>query len=164
MMRPTTPRGSRTEKFTTSGPIGIDEPFISVTSPAKNSVCAAAIIASLDHLGDRIAAVGGVDHRQLLRVLAQHLGDRGAACLARSSGSTWRQLLEGGLGRRDRGIHVGRARIGDLAERLAGAGIDRVGLAARLRRMPRAAVVAARCSGSVSVAGDGEPAKRGAHR
>ena len=34
MMRPTTPRGSRTEKFTTSGPIGIDEPFISVTRPA----------------------------------------------------------------------------------------------------------------------------------
>ena len=34
MMRPTTPRGSRTEKLTTSGPIGIDEPFISVTRPA----------------------------------------------------------------------------------------------------------------------------------
>ena len=34
MMRPTTPNGSRTEKFTTSGPIGIEAPFISVTSPA----------------------------------------------------------------------------------------------------------------------------------
>ena len=34
MMRPTTPRGSRTEKLTTPGPIGIDEPFISVTRPA----------------------------------------------------------------------------------------------------------------------------------
>ena len=42
-----TPRGSRTEKFTASGPIGTDEPFISVTSPAKNSVCAAATMASL---------------------------------------------------------------------------------------------------------------------
>ena len=34
MMRPTTPSGSRTEKFTTSGPIGIEAPFISVTRPA----------------------------------------------------------------------------------------------------------------------------------
>ena len=34
MMRPTTPRGSRTEKFTEPGPIGIEAPFISVTRPA----------------------------------------------------------------------------------------------------------------------------------
>jgi hypothetical protein len=34
MMRPTTPRGSRTEKFTASGPIGMEAPFISVTRPA----------------------------------------------------------------------------------------------------------------------------------
>ena len=34
MMRPTTPKGSRTEKFTASGPIGIEAPFISVTRPA----------------------------------------------------------------------------------------------------------------------------------
>ena len=34
MMRPTTPRGSRTEKLTTPGPIGIEAPFISVTRPA----------------------------------------------------------------------------------------------------------------------------------
>jgi hypothetical protein len=47
MMRPITPRGSRTEKFTTPGPIGTEEPFISVTRPAKKSVCAAATIASL---------------------------------------------------------------------------------------------------------------------
>ena len=34
MIRPTTPKGSRTEKFTASGPIGIEAPFISVTRPA----------------------------------------------------------------------------------------------------------------------------------
>src|SRR5712691_5882880 len=33
MMRPTTPKGSRTEKFTASGPIGIEAPFISVATP-----------------------------------------------------------------------------------------------------------------------------------
>src|SRR5262249_33979976 len=42
-----TPKGSRTEKLIASGPIGIDAPFISVTKPAKNSICAAAIMASL---------------------------------------------------------------------------------------------------------------------
>ena len=47
MMRPTTPIGSRTEKFTASGPIGMVAPFISVTNPAKKSSCAAAIMASL---------------------------------------------------------------------------------------------------------------------
>ncbi len=46
MIRATTPRGSRTEKFTASGPIGMEAPFISVTSPAKNSICPAAIATS----------------------------------------------------------------------------------------------------------------------
>ena len=46
-MRPTTPKGSRTEKFSRSGPIGIELPFISVTRPAKNSICAAAMVASM---------------------------------------------------------------------------------------------------------------------
>ncbi len=45
-MRPITPRGSRTEKFTTSGPMGIEAPFISVTRPAKNSICWAPASAS----------------------------------------------------------------------------------------------------------------------
>ena len=76
---PDTPRGSRTEKLTTPGPIGTEEPFISVTRPAKNSVCAAATIASLTISAYGIAAIGGIDHRELLRMLAQHLGDPLAA-------------------------------------------------------------------------------------
>ena len=116
MMRPTTPRGSRTEKFTTSGPIGIDEPFISVTRPAKNSICAAATMASLTISRDRIAAVGGIDHRELLRVLAQHLGDA-----LEHLGALERQhvapFLECGLGGGHRRIDVGGAGVRDLAER-----------------------------------------------
>ena len=46
MIRATTPIGSRIEKFTAPGPIGIEAPFISVTKPAKNSICAAATMTS----------------------------------------------------------------------------------------------------------------------
>ncbi len=45
-MRATTPKGSRTEKFTASGPMGIEAPFISVTRPAKKSSWAAPASAS----------------------------------------------------------------------------------------------------------------------
>ncbi len=46
-MRATTPTGSRTEKLTACGPIGMESPFISVTRPAKNSNWPAALAASI---------------------------------------------------------------------------------------------------------------------
>ena len=96
MMRPTTPKGSRTEKLTTSGPIGIDEPFISVTKPAKNSICAAAIMASLT-----------ISRTGLPQSAASIMASSLAFCrrisairrriLARSSGSTRRHSLNAAL-------------------------------------------------------------------
>ena len=123
MMRPTTPIGSRTEKFTASGPIGIEAPFISVTKPAKNSICAAAIMASRDHLAHRIAAIGGVDHREFAGIVAQHCATRFRILRALERRHA-PPFLEAGRGRGDGGLGVGGAAIGDLAEALAGAGID----------------------------------------
>jgi hypothetical protein len=47
MIFATTPSGSRTEKLIASGPIGMECPFISVTSPAKKSNCDDAMAVSL---------------------------------------------------------------------------------------------------------------------
>ena len=90
MMRPTTPRGSRTEKLTTSGPIGIESPFISVTRPAKNSICAAAIMASLTISCTGLPQSAASIIASSSRVLAQDRGDA-LEHLARSSGGTSRQ-------------------------------------------------------------------------
>ena len=104
-MRPTTPSGSRTEKLTTSGPIGIEAPFISVTKPAKNSICAAAIMASLTISLDRIAAVGGIDHREFIGILAQDFRDP-----PQNLGALERQhappFLECGFRGRHRGVDI----------------------------------------------------------
>jgi hypothetical protein len=93
-----------------------------------------------EHLLDRIAAIGGIDHGEFAGVLAQDLRDplEDARALQRRHAPPF---AERGFGRRDRGIHVGRAAIRDLAERFTGAGIDGVGVAAVLRRMPLAAVI-----------------------
>jgi hypothetical protein len=65
-----------------------------------------------EHLLDGIAAVGGIDHGKLARVLAQ---DRRRApqqtrALERSNASPG---LEAGLGRRDRGLDILRRAVGD---------------------------------------------------
>ncbi len=83
----------------------------------------------LDHLGERIAAIGGVDQRQFLGVVAQHSGD----ALQQPRPLERRRVAPGRerrLGRAHRGIDIGCAAIGDRAERFTGAGIDRVGVAA----------------------------------
>ena len=91
------------------------------------------------HLTHRIATVGGVDQRQFLGALAQHIGD----ALKEPRALERRRVaptIEGFLRRADRGIDVVCAAIGDGAERLARAGIDRVDMAAGFRRMPGATV------------------------
>jgi hypothetical protein len=93
----------------------------------------------LDHLGERIAAIGGVDQRQFLGVVAQHVGDafEEPRALERRGVAPGR---EGGLGRGDGGIDIGRAAICDRTERFTGAGIDGVGIAVGFRSVPLAAV------------------------
>ena len=88
-----------------------------MTRPAKNSICAAAIMASLTISRDRIAAVGGIDHREFAGVLTQHFGDA-----PQHLGALERQhvppLLECGFCGSNRGVDIGGAGICDLAERL----------------------------------------------
>ena len=140
MMRPTTPIGSRTEKLTTSGPIGIEAPFISVTRPAKKSHLRGRDHGVAHHLAHRIAAIGGVDHGQFVGIVAQHLRDA-----PQDLGALERQhappFLERRGGRGDRGVDVGCAAIGDLAEDSRRYRADAVGIAAVLRLVPGAAVI-----------------------
>ena len=91
------------------------------------------------HLGIGIAAIGGVDHRQFLGVLAQHIGDalEQARTLERRRVAPGR---ERGLGRIHRGVDIGGAAIGHRPERLGRSGIDGVGAAAGDRLVPLAAV------------------------
>ena len=89
MMRTTTPSGSRTEKFTTPGPIGTDAPFISVTRPAKKSSCATAVSTSLRSsrtgLPPSTASIQASSSRRAARRRAISRSTR-----ARSSGATRR--------------------------------------------------------------------------
>ena len=97
------------------------------------------MVASLDHLGEGIAAIGGVDHRQFLGVLAQHIGD----ALEHPRAFERRRVAPGRerrLGGGHRGVDIGCAAIGDRAERFTGAGIDGVGGAAGFRLVPFAAI------------------------
>ena len=149
MMRPITPRGSRTEKLTDVRPhrdrralhLG-DEAGEELHLRRRHHGVA-------DHLGDRIAAVGGVDHRELLRMLAQHRRNA-----LEHLGALERQhvapVLECGLRGGDRRIDVGGAASATLPSDFARARIDRVGLAARQRRMPGAAIVAAAVLGQLA--------------
>ncbi len=112
MMRATTPRGSRTEKLTTPGPIGTDEPFISVTRPAKNSVCAAATMASLT-----ISATGLPQSAASIMAsscaCARSTSAMRLSILARSSGGTLRHCLNAALRGGHRGVHIRHAAIRD---------------------------------------------------
>ena len=106
-----------------------------MTKPAKNSICAAAIIASLTISLTGIAAVGGIDHRQFVGVLAQDLRDppQDFGALERQHAPPFRECR---LCRGDRSIDVVGAGFGDLAERLSSAGADRIDKAAGLRLVP----------------------------
>ena len=103
------------------------------------------------HLGIGIAAIGGVDHRQFLGVLAQHIGD----ALQKPRAFERRRIApsrEGRLGRIHRGVDIGRAAIGDRPERFTGAGIDGVGGAAGFRLVPFAAVEGVAMLGQIAAA------------
>ena len=83
------------------------------------------------HLVHRIAAIGGVDHRQFVGMLAQHVGD----ALEEARALERRRIapaVEGFLRRADRGIDIGGAAIGDGPSDFAGAGIDRVDIGGRI--------------------------------
>ena len=95
-----------------------------------------------DHLLDGIAAVGGVDHRELVGILAQDF-----AASPQDFCTLERQHMppfgECGLCHGHRRIDVLGAGVGDLTERLSRAGVDRVGVAARHRLVPGAAIIGA---------------------
>ena len=79
-----------------------------------------------DHLRDRVAAVGGIDHRELVGVAAQDRAIRRRIC-ARSQRRHVAPFREGRLRPLRPRHRCRRRRIGDLAERCPGAGIDGVG-------------------------------------
>ena len=77
------------------------------------------------HFGVGVAAVGGVDHGEVVAVLAQHVGDR-AQHLCAFERRHAPPLPERGLGGGDGGFRVRHRAVDHLAQRLAGAGIDGV--------------------------------------
>jgi hypothetical protein len=92
------------------------------------------------HLGIGIAAIGGIDHRELVAVLAQHVGD-GAQHLGTLERRHAPPLAERGLGRRNGGFRIRHSAVHHLAEALAGAGADGLDVAPRFRLLPFAGVV-----------------------
>jgi hypothetical protein len=91
---------------------------------------------------ERVAAIGGIDQRQLFGVLAQDGGDA-----LEHPGSLERRHVapfgERRLGRGHGGIDVIGAAIGHGSKRLAGTGIDRIRMTAGFRLVPFAAVIGA---------------------
>ena len=142
MMRPTTPSGSRTEKL-----IDVRTHRNRCTLHFRDKASEEFHLRRrdhriADHFLDRIAAVCGVDHRQLIGVLAEDLRDPPQNLRALE----WQDappLAERRLCRRNRGIDIGRPRLGDFPQRLPSAWIDRFDKSARLRFVPRAAVICA---------------------
>ncbi len=92
------------------------------------------------HLGEGIAAIGGIDHGELVAVLAQDLGDR-----AQHLGTFERRhpapFLERGLGRGDGSFGVGHRAVDHLAQRLAGSGADGVDVTFGLGLLPLAGII-----------------------
>ncbi len=137
-MRATTPSGSRTEKFTASGPIGIEAPFISVTSPAKKSICAAAFSASAciscTGLPPSAASRKASSPRaaQDRRDLAEHLRTLGGMHLAPFEITA--------PGRLHHGVDILEPGFRDVADHLTRRRARHIGAAARYGGVPRAAV------------------------
>jgi hypothetical protein len=79
------------------------------------------------HLGDRELTqfVGVIGHRVAQLAQAAHAGGEVGGPV---------RVVEGPARRADRGIHVGRARVGGLAHLLLGGGVDRGERGPRLRR------------------------------
>ena len=75
------------------------------------------------HLGIGIAAISGVDHRKLIAVLAQHVGDR-AQHLCPFERRHVPPVAKGGLGGSDGGLRISRGTVDHLAQRLAGSWAD----------------------------------------
>ena len=92
------------------------------------------------HFTHRIAAIGGIDHRKLAGIVAQHLCDalQDLRALERQHAPPF---LEGRGCRSDSRFRVGRAAIGDFAKAFAGAGRDAFGIAAVFRLVPLPAVI-----------------------
>ena len=92
------------------------------------------------HFAHGIAAVGGVDQRQLFGVLPQKRRDafQDLRALGRQHA---RPLAKAGSRARHRGIDVGGRRHCNAAERLAAAGARELRVPAGARRVPAAAVV-----------------------
>jgi hypothetical protein len=88
MIRATTPSGSRTDTFIRPGPIGMLAPFISVTSPAKKSICAAATSASpiIARTGFPQSIASSVASS---RVCSRTIAANRRSAFARSSGGTF---------------------------------------------------------------------------
>lgn len=95
-----------------------------------------------DHFLDWVAAVGGIDHREFVGVLAQNFRNppQDFCPFERQHTAPFRKR---GFRRGHGGIDILGPGIGNLSERLARAGADRVDEAAGLRLVPGAAVVGA---------------------
>jgi hypothetical protein len=92
------------------------------------------------HLGIGVAAIGGVDHGELVAVLAQDVGN-GAQHLCALERQHAPPLADRGLGGGDGGFGVRHRAVHHLAQRLAGTGADGVDVAVHLRLLPLAGVV-----------------------
>ena len=140
MIRATTPSGCRTVTFIRSGPIGIDAPFISVTSPAKKSICEDRDVRVAHHRPHRVAAIDRVECRELARVLAhdRREASQRLGALLRRHVAPGRKCLPRAL---DGGIDVGRPGVRGMTERRTGAGTRQIVVLPGERPMPRASVV-----------------------
>ena len=150
-MRATTPSGSRTEKLTTSGPIGIDAPFISVTSPAKKSSCAAATFASLAISRTGLPPFAASIQRELVGVRAHERGDppQDARALERRDRAPG---LEPALRGGDRRVDVGAPATATAPSDSPVPGFERRLATTGSRRVPGAAVVQVAARGKLVAA------------
>ena len=92
------------------------------------------------HLGVRIAAIGGVDHGELVAILAQHVGD-GAQHLGAFERRQAPPFGKGSFGGGDGGLRVGRRAVDHLTQRLACSRADAVDVTRRFRLLPPAGVI-----------------------
>src|SRR3984885_3957697 len=139
MMRPTTPRGSRTDKFPTPGAHWDRRAFHLGDEASVEFNLRRGDRRVAHHFGIGVAAIGGVDHRQLFGVLAQDIGD----AFEQSRPFERRRVAPRRgcrLGRAHRRADIVGATFRDRTERFTGAGIDRIGGATGFRLVPFAAI------------------------